>query len=158
MSISFTPEEIARGCQSRSFPLITSVAPTAPCAAIAIQVITKEPEEKIIDLLDKYDPKWRRNGTRVCDAIRVIKDLGFKAEPIKMGKMSSKRVDRNSFSEVEFALRYRTGTYYVCTVNHAYVIHNQYVIDCVGKRNTRRLTHAYRIERNDECLLTETAG
>lgn len=158
MSITFTSEEISLGCKSSSFPVIVSAAPRAPCAPIAIRNITRAPEETIVRMLDELDDKWRRNGTRTAHAVMVMKSLGFRTERIQLGRMSSKRMDRVSFSEVEFALRYQTGTYYVCTVNHAYVIHNQFVIDCVGKRNTRRITDAYRIERNDECLLTETAG
>ena len=158
MSITFTPEEIRKGSKSSSFPLIHSVAPKAPCAAVAIVNITKASEEDVIRLLDKYQSDWRRTGTYVHTAMRVFRDLGFKYERISIGKQSRKKIDRMTFSEVEFCLRYRTGTYYVCTFRHAYVIHNQYVIDCIGKTNQRRVDTALRIEKDEECLSMAKAG
>lgn len=158
MAITFTQSQLSENRKPSSFPFITSAAPLAPCAPIAIRVITGAPEEKIVEILDRECPNWRRRGTPVYASLKCFEELGFKHEKITLGKQSRKRVDRVSFSEVEFALRYRTGTYFVCTVNHAYVMHNQHVIDCLGKRNTRRITNAYRIEKDEECLSTEKVG
>ncbi|QIW87689.1 hypothetical protein Ab1vBOLIVR5_gp41c [Agrobacterium phage OLIVR5] len=121
-----------------SYPLILKVAPGAPCAPIAIRILTGLPEEDIISKLDRLDPTWRKDG--VCDhhALQVIKSagLGFYSLTPKL------------MSEANFRMMHPRGDFYISTYGHAYVISDSVTYDPYGPRGRRRVHTAYRIERN----------
>lgn len=150
-------DQIEELLKYENYNFIRKSSPNAPCAAIALKAVSGIQEQEAVDLIDRLCASWRTNGTPRSVTEEALNRLGLKAVDVNVNSSSHRTTirDRLSMSEINFRLRYRTGTYLCFVYSHVFAVVDGVTIDFFGNSNKRRITEAWRIEslHNEENVL-----